>query len=189
MRHIVEVVVALRQRARLLSSSAGAEYTRIHEAEERLTELTEQMNGLADEAVEVMREFSDGRVVIESGFRPAVETITLMTQILKHVMDLADTVEKLVESQRTTGQGLVKAVGQAAQGSACIVSQVAALARALKTVLPGAAGQTSVEAELDSLTAQLHEVLADFRNRWEQRSTGGSPSVGCSLLSKSSFVN
>jgi uncharacterized protein YoxC len=189
MKNIVDVIVALRQRASLLSSSACAEYARIHEAEERLADLTEQMNGLADEAIDVMRDFNEGLVVLESDLSPAVQTITLMTQILKHIMDLADTVERLVESQRTTGQGLVKAVGGAAEGSACIAGHVAALARAIETVLPHAHGQSSVETQLASLAAQLREVLAHFHNRWEKRSTGDSLSVGHSLLSKSSFVN
>jgi methyl-accepting chemotaxis protein len=189
MKNTINVVRALRQRASLLSSSACAEYTRIHEAEERLTDLVREMSGLAEEAVEVMRDLDAGLIVLESDLSPAVPTITLMTQILKYIMDLSETVEKVVQSHMTTGQDLAKAVGEAAQGSACIVSHVAALSRAIKTALPNARGQSSVETELASLTAQLHEVRAHFAKGPKNKSAEGQLAAGCSLLSKSSFVN
>lgn len=189
MKDIVKDVIALERRASLLSSSACAESTRIQEAEERLTDLVQQMSGLTEEAVGVMRDLDAGVIVIESDLSPTVQTITPMTQILKHIMDLSDTVEKMMQSRKTTGPGLVKAVGEAAQGSSCIAGHVAALARAIETVLPHVGGQSSVETELASLTAQLREVLAHFRKGQENKSTEGLLTARCSPLSNSFFVN
>ncbi len=189
MKNIINVVGALRQRASLLSTRAYAEYTRIHEAEERLTDLVRQMSGLADQAVDVMRDLGANLIVLESDLSPTVQTITLMTQILKYIMDLSGTVEKVVQSRMTTGQELVKAVGGAAQGSIGIVGQVAALSRAIKTVLPHTRGQSSVEIQLASLAAQLREVRAHFGKSLNNKSTEGQLAARCSLLSKSPFVN
>jgi hypothetical protein len=66
---------------------------------------------------------------------------------------------------------------------------VAALAHAIKTVLPHAGGQGSVETELASLTAQVREVLAHFRISRENKSTEDLLTAGRSPLSKSFLVN
>lgn len=189
MKNIANEVGALRQRASLLTSGASAEYTRIREAEEHLIDLVQQMSGLADEAVKIMCDLDARLIVHEGDLAPAVQTITLMTQIMKYIMDLADTVEKVVQAQRATGQDLVKVVGGAAQGSVGIASHVAALSQSIKTVLPHTRGQSSVETELASLSAQLREVIARFQNGWEKGSATGSPPAGCSLLNKSPLVN
>ena len=189
MKKTVKAISDLRERAGLLSSSAGAEYTRICEAEERLTDLVKQMSALAGEAVELTRDLDAGLIVLESDLGPAVQAITLMTQILKRIMDLSDTVEKVVQSRMRTGQDLVEAVGETAQGSACIASHVAALAHAIKTALPHAGGEGSVETELASLTAQVREVLAHFQMSRENKSTEDLLTAGCSPLSRSFLVN
>jgi methyl-accepting chemotaxis protein len=189
MKNIVEAVVALRQRASLLSSSARAEYTRIHEAEEHLTDLAQQMSGLADETVGVVRDVDAGLIVPESDLSAAVQTIALMTQILKHIMDLSDGVEKVVQSQMTTGQDMAKAVAGAARGSARIATHVAALSQAIKTTRPHASGQSNVETKLASLTGQLCEARAHFWRGLQDKTTEGQLAAGCSLLNKSPFVN
>lgn len=189
MKNIVKAIVALRQRASLLSSSAWAEYTRIHEAEEHLTDLARQMSRLADETVGVMSDVDAEFNIPESDLSAAVQTIALLTQILKHIMDLSDGIEKVVQSQMTTGQDMAKAVAGAARGSARIATHVAALSQAIKTTRPHASGQSNVETKLASLTGQLHEARAHFWRGLQDKTTEGQLAAGCSLRNKSPFVN
>jgi hypothetical protein len=189
MQNEIQTVVELGQQASALAISASVESARLRAAQERLAGMAAGMSVLADEAAEVAASFHDKLVVVESDLRPPAQMIVLMTGILKHIKALSETVENTLQSQTAATQGLAASVGEAVGAGTRITSQIVALADDIKTVVPMIGSKTKVEAELASLTAELHDFVAHFRNRHGNAGTVVSEATAGRLLGKPPFIN
>jgi hypothetical protein len=147
------------------------------------------MSVLADEAVEVAAGFHDKLVVVESDLRPPAQMIVLMTGILKCIKDLSETVENTLHAQKATTQGLAVSVGEAVGAGTRITSLIVALADAVRTVVPMIGNKNKVEAELASLTAELHNFVAHFRNRRGNMATAVPEAITGRLPGKPPSIN
>ena len=189
MQNAIPTMVELGQQASALARSASVESARLRAALERLAGVAAGMSVLAGEAAEVAAGFHDKLVVVESDLRPPAQMIALLTGILKHIKELSETVQDTVQSQAAATQGLSVSVGEAVGGGARITSQIAALADTMKTVAPMVDNKSKAATELASLTAQLHDFVALFRNRRGNKATAVPEAITGRLPGKPPSIN
>jgi hypothetical protein len=189
MQNAIQTIVELGQQASALAISASLESVRLRAAQERLAGVAAGMSVLADEAVEVAAGFHDKLVVVECDIRPPAQMILLMTGILKHIKALSETVESTLQSQRAATESLAGSVGEAVGAGTRLTSQIVALADAIKTVVPMIGNKNKVETELASLTAQLHNFVAHFRNQRGNMASAAPETSPRHLLAKPPLIN
>jgi ABC-type transporter Mla subunit MlaD len=189
MHNAIQAIVELEQQASALARSATVESAGLRAAQEHVTGVAAGMSVLADKAVEVAASFRDKLVVVESDLRPPAQMMVLMTGILKHIKELSESVENTLQSQKAATQSLAVSVGEAVGAGTRITSQIVALAEALQTFVPMVGNKRKLEAELTSLTAELHNFVAHFRNYQGNMASVVRDTTTSRLLGKPPSIN
>lgn len=189
MQNEIQLVDELGQWANTLAKSANLQSENLREAQERLTEVVVGMSKLAEKAAEAATGFHHKLVVVKGNLQPSVHMIAITIGILKRIKEVSRTVEDTVQFQAAAAGELAMAVGEAVGEGARITTQIVTLAEAIKSVLPVAGNRSKGEAELASLTADLHDFVAHLRDGRGNTGTSVPDASTSQLQGESSAIN
>ncbi|SDY92469.1 methyl-accepting chemotaxis protein [Micromonospora pattaloongensis] len=161
--NVVKVITSIAEQTNLLALNATIEAARAGEAGKGFAVVASEVKDLAQETARATEDISRRVEAIQSDTSNAVAAIGEISKIIAKINDYQVTIASAVEEQTATTGEMSRSVGDAAQGSGDIATNIAGVAAAAKATTDTLveAGQTT--AELAALATQLQDAVGRFR--------------------------
>ena len=161
--NVVKVITTIAQQTNLLALNATIEAARAGEAGKGFAVVANEVKELAKATAKATEEIGQKVEAIQSDTQGAVGAITQISTIIDHMNDIFNTIASAVEEQTATANEISRSVGNAAQGSTGITTNISGVAEAARRTSDFADGTKSSSNDLEQMARQLRLILDKFQ--------------------------
>ena len=161
--NVVKVITTIAQQTNLLALNATIEAARAGEAGKGFAVVANEVKELAKATAKATEEIGQKVEAIQSDTHGAVGAITQISTIIDHMNDIFNTIASAVEEQTATANEISRSVGNAAQGSTGITTNISGVAEAARRTSDFADGTKSSSNDLEQMARQLRLILDKFQ--------------------------
>jgi methyl-accepting chemotaxis protein len=160
---VIKVITSIAQQTNLLALNATIEAARAGEAGKGFAVVANEVKELAKETARATEDISRKIEAIQTDTKAAVDAITSISSVIKHVNEISGTIATAVEEQNATTNEMSRNVKEAAQGSDEITSNIAGVADAAQSTTRGASDTQKASQQLVETSTQLRRLVEQFK--------------------------
>src|ERR1700685_3601437 len=134
----------------------------------------------------VTKDISHKIEAIQTDTKAAVDAIASMSGVINQINDISGTIATAVEEQNATTIEMSRNVGEAAQGSGEITSNIAGGAEAPESTTRGAADTQKAAQQLVENSAELRRLVEQFKIKQDEGGVAGK-GPGQSMAASAGF--
>jgi methyl-accepting chemotaxis protein len=162
---VIKVITSIAQQTNLLALNATIEAARAGEAGKGFAVVANEVKELAKETAKATEDISGKIDAIQTDTKAAVDAIASISGVINQINDISSTIATAVEEQNATTNEMSRNVGEAAQGSGEITSNIAGMAEAAESTSRGSANTQKAAEEMVQMATQLRGLVEQFKLR------------------------
>ncbi|WP_370321353.1 methyl-accepting chemotaxis protein, partial [Actinoplanes sp. ATCC 53533] len=153
---VVKVITAIAGQTNLLALNATIEAARAGEMGKGFAVVASEVKDLAQETARATEDISRRVETIQADTSSAVDAIGEISQIIQRINDYQVTIASAVEEQTATTAEMSRSIGEAAEGSSTIATNINGVAHSAEQT-------SSTLVEADAAVSQLNGVAEELR--------------------------
>ena len=153
---VVKVITAIAGQTNLLALNATIEAARAGDAGKGFAVVASEVKDLAQETARATEDISRRVETIQADTSSAVDAIGEISQIIQRINDYQVTIASAVEEQTATTAEMSRSIGEAAEGSSTIATNINGVAHSAEQT-------SSTLVEADAAVSQLNGVAEELR--------------------------
>jgi len=122
-----------------------------------------EVKELAKQTAKATEDISQKIEAIQGDTKGAVAAISQISDVIRQVNDISNTIATAVEEQNATTNEMARNVGEAARGSGEITKNISGVATAAKSTTQGAEDSLNAAQTLSKMSNDLQNLVAQFK--------------------------
>ncbi len=159
---VIKVITSIAQQTNLLALNATIEAARAGEAGKGFAVVANEVKELAKQTAKATEDISRKIEAIQTDTKSAVGAIGQISEVIRQVNDISNTIATAVEEQNATTNEMARNVGEAAKGSNEISKNISGVAEAAKSTTQGASDSAKAAETLAQMSTELRELVQKF---------------------------
>jgi methyl-accepting chemotaxis protein len=160
---VIKVITSIAQQTNLLALNATIEAARAGEAGKGFAVVANEVKELAKQTAKATEDISQKIEAIQGDTKGAVTAISQISEVIRQVNDISNTIATAVEEQNATTNEMARNVGEAARGSGEITKNISGVATAAKSTTQGAEDSLNAAQTLSKMSNDLQNLVAQFK--------------------------
>jgi len=160
---VIKVITSIAQQTNLLALNATIEAARAGEAGKGFAVVANEVKELAKQTAKATEDISQKIEAIQSDTKGAVTAIGQISDVIRQVNDISNTIATAVEEQNATTNEMARNVSEAARGSGEITKNISGAASAAKSTAQGAEDSLNAAQTLSKMANDLQNLVGQFK--------------------------
>lgn len=160
---VIKVITSIAQQTNLLALNATIEAARAGEAGKGFAVVANEVKELAKQTADATEDISQKIEAIQGDTKGAVTAINQISEVIRQVNDISNTIATAVEEQNATTNEMSRNVNEAARGSEEITKNIAGVAEAAQNTSHAANDSQKASQALAEMATQLRQLVERFK--------------------------
>jgi len=160
---VIKVITSIAQQTNLLALNATIEAARAGEAGKGFAVVANEVKELAKQTAKATEDISRKIEAIQGDTKNAVAAISQISDVIKQVNDISNTIATAVEEQNATTNEMARNVSEAARGSSEITKNISGVAEAAQNTAQGANASSQAAQALAEMSVKLRGLVSQFK--------------------------
>ena len=178
--NVIKLITSIAEQTNLLALNATIEAARAGEAGQGFAVVANEVKELAKETAKATEDIGRKIEAIQGDAQGAVQTIGQITEVIKRISDIQNTIASAVEEQTATTNEISRNISEGDKGSFEIARNIMGVANAAKDTQESAGASRQASAELSGMATALRDLVGQFRlsNGDGARPSHAAPATG-----------
>ena len=160
---IIKVISSIAEQTNLLALNATIEAARAGEAGKGFAVVANEVKELANATAKATEEISTSIQAIQGDTKAAVDAIQEITEVIRRVNDISNSIAASVEEQTATTNEIGRSVSTAANNSSEIATNIESVASAASDTSKGAEDTKSSASAISGMASELEKMINQYR--------------------------